>query len=81
MRDVGVHEPRKGQQNMKFLVTDRSGIEDGVLVKSSYIVISIHDTNSRAPRVKQQSGLRGVLQLAFDDPSRPTTRVSSTLCD
>ena len=32
---------------MKFLVTDRNGIEDGVLVRSSYVVVSIHDTYSR----------------------------------
>jgi predicted protein tyrosine phosphatase len=52
---------------LKFIVTDRSGIEAGVLVKSSYIVISIHDTYSPPARVKKQSGLRAMLQLAFDD--------------
>ena len=56
---------------MNFVVTDRSGIEDGVLVRSSYIVISIHDTYSSPAKVKQQSGLRAVLQLAFDD-AEPT---------
>jgi predicted protein tyrosine phosphatase len=56
---------------MKFLVTDRSGIEAGVLVRSSYIVISIHDTYSPPARVKKQSGLRGLIQLAFDD-AEPT---------
>ena len=56
---------------MNFVVTDRSGIEDGVLVRSSYIVISIHDTYSPPAKVKQQSGLRAVLQLAFDD-AEPT---------
>jgi predicted protein tyrosine phosphatase len=57
---------------LKFIVTDRSGIEAGVLVKSAYIVISIHDTYSPPARVKKQSGLRGLLQLAFDD-AEPTT--------
>ncbi len=57
---------------MKSIVTDRSGIEAGVLVKSAYIVISIHDTYSPPARVKKQSGLRGLLQLAFDD-AEPTT--------
>ena len=56
---------------LKFMVTDRSGIEDGVLVKSAYIVISIHDTYSPPAKVKQQSGLRAMLQLAFDD-AEPT---------
>jgi len=59
---------------MKFQVTDRSGIEAGVLVRSSYIVVSIHDTYSPPAKVKKQSGLRGLLQLAFDDaePTRST---------
>lgn len=57
---------------MKFIVTDRSGIEAGILVRSSCIVISIHDTYSPPAKVKQQSGLRAMLQLAFDD-AEPTT--------
>ena len=57
---------------LKFIVTDRSGIEAGVLVKSAYAVISIHDTYSPPAKVKKQSGLRGLLQLAFDD-AEPTT--------
>src|SRR5947209_4967260 len=57
---------------LRFIVTDRSGIEAGVLVKSSYIVISIHDTYSPPAKVKKQSGLRALLQLAFDD-AEPTS--------
>ena len=57
---------------LKFIVTDRSGIEAGVLVKSAYIVISIHDSNSRPAMVKKQSGLRATLKLAFDD-AEPTS--------
>ncbi|HTG43196.1 MAG TPA: hypothetical protein VK633_01570 [Verrucomicrobiae bacterium] len=52
---------------MEFIVTDREGIEAGVLVRSSYIVISIHDPDNRPARVRQQPGLRGVLVLSFDD--------------
>lgn len=52
---------------MEFIVTDRFGIEAGVLVRSAYIVISIHDPDRAKPKVKKQSGLRAVLQLAFDD--------------
>lgn len=52
---------------MDFIVTDRNGIESGVRVRSAYIVISIHDPDRSRPKVKKQSGLRGVLQLAFHD--------------
>lgn len=52
---------------MKFIVTDREGIEKGVLVDSSYVVISIHDPNTRPPHVRKQAGLRDTLVLTFDD--------------
>ena len=66
---------------MKFHVTDRSGIQEGVLVKSSYVVISIHDTYSPPAKVKNQSGLRAILQLAFDDaePTNSTELAAMTL--
>jgi hypothetical protein len=35
---------------MDFIVTDREGIEEGVSVKSAYIVISISDPGSRRPK-------------------------------
>lgn len=57
---------------MELVVTDREGIEEGVLVRSSYIVISIHDPDRRKAKVKRQSGLRGVLHLAFHD-AEPTS--------
>jgi len=52
---------------MEFIVTDRQGIEEGVVVRSAYIVISIHDSYELPAKVVRQSGLSGVLQLAFDD--------------
>lgn len=52
---------------MDFIITDREGIEKGVLVKSSYVVISIHDPNTEPPRVRQQPGFRAKLVLCFDD--------------
>jgi predicted protein tyrosine phosphatase len=52
---------------MEFYVTDRAGIESGVLVRSTYVVISIHDPDREKPKVKQQAGLRAVLQLEFHD--------------
>ena len=56
---------------MEFHVTDREGIERGVLVPSAYIVISIYDPEREKPKVKNQAGLRAVLQLAFHD-AEPT---------
>ena len=61
--------------DMKFLVTDRLTIESGLLVRSAYIVISIHDPDKPKPRVKKQSGLRAVLQLAFHDAEPAVSRV------
>jgi predicted protein tyrosine phosphatase len=58
---------------MKFIVTDRQGIEAGVLVRSAYIVVSISDPGSRRPKAKKQSGLRDVLHLTFHDTEPPTT--------
>ena len=52
---------------MQFIVTDRLSIEGGILVRSSYIVISIHDPDKRRARIPKQAGLRDVLVLAFHD--------------
>jgi predicted protein tyrosine phosphatase len=52
---------------MKIIVTDREGIEAGVLVHSPYIVISVHDPDKRPARVRKQPALRAVLVVAFDD--------------
>jgi predicted protein tyrosine phosphatase len=64
---------------VKILVTDRHGIESGIDIKSSYIVISIHDTDSPPAKVKKQPGLRAVLQLGFDNagPTGATELVTS----
>jgi predicted protein tyrosine phosphatase len=64
---------------VKILVTDRNGIEKGIDIKSNYIVISIHDSDSRPAKVKKQPGLRAVLPLGFDnvDPTGPTKLVTS----
>jgi predicted protein tyrosine phosphatase len=55
------------QMPMRFIVTDRESIESGILVRSAYAVISIRDPNRRKVRVRNQSGLREVLHLAFHD--------------
>ena len=56
---------------MDFLIHDRRSIEQGILVRSSYILISIRDPDKRKVRVPKQSGLREVLHLAFHD-AEPT---------
>ena len=63
---------------MEFHVTDRNGIERGVLVRCAYVVISIHDPEREKPRVKNQAGLRAVLQLAFHDAEPSVPRGSDT---
>ena len=52
---------------MEFIVADRESIEHGILVRTSYIVISIRDPDRHKARIPRQSGLKGVLYLAFHD--------------
>ena len=52
---------------MEFIVRDRQSVERGILVRSSYILISIRDPERQKVRVPKQSGLRDVLYLAFHD--------------
>lgn len=52
---------------MKFLVTNRVGIEKGLSVESQYVVISIHDPGKPPARIPQQPGLQDSLVLAFHD--------------
>src|SRR5438046_2996140 len=52
---------------MDFIVTDRESIEHGILVRGSYVVVSIRDPDRREPRIVKQGGLRDVLRLAFPD--------------
>ncbi len=52
---------------MEISVCDRAEIERGILVRSNYVVISIRDPGKKRAKVKQQSGLRDVLFLAFHD--------------
>ena len=52
---------------MEFLVRDRDSIEHGILVRSSYVVISIRDPDKRRAHIPKHSGLRDVLHLAFHD--------------
>jgi predicted protein tyrosine phosphatase len=52
---------------MQFIITDRDGVEHGVLVRCPYVVISIRDPDKRAAIIPARPGLRDVLYLAFHD--------------
>lgn len=52
---------------MKFIVSDRESIERGIVVRSSYVLISIRDPDRPKVQIPRQAGLRDVLRLAFHD--------------
>lgn len=56
---------------MKLIVTDRASISMGLVVRGSFAVISIRDTDKRPAKVRRVSGLKDVLRLAFHD-AEPT---------
>jgi len=60
---------------MDFIVQDRHSVEKGILVRSSYVVISIRDPDKRKVRIRKQSGLRDSLHLAFHDADPTSTLV------
>ena len=63
----------RGQIKMvELIVSDRASIERGIVVKSAYVVISIHDPDKPRPRIPKSAGLRDVLYLAFHD-AEPAT--------
>lgn len=57
---------------MEILVTDRESIEAGIAVRTRYVVISIHNSRSKKPKVRRQAGLKDVLFVKFDD-AEPST--------
>ena len=52
---------------MDFIVTDREGIERGLLIRRPYALISICDPRKRSPRLRTSGLCRGVLRLRFHD--------------
>ena len=52
---------------MQFIVVGRDEIEDGVVVREPYAVVSISDPGSRKPRLRQPILFRGALFLKFHD--------------
>jgi predicted protein tyrosine phosphatase len=58
--------PESGEA-LEIIVTDRRTIEAGIVVRSDYIVISIHDPGEPPAKVAEDPCLRGVLALSFFD--------------
>lgn len=52
---------------MDFVVAGRQEIEDGISVRTAYVVISITDPGSRPARIQRPAGFRDVLRLQFHD--------------
>jgi predicted protein tyrosine phosphatase len=52
---------------MNIMVTDRQSIQQGIIVRNSYIVISIRDPGTRKPRILGTAGLRDILYVEFHD--------------
>lgn len=59
---------------MELIVTDRASIEEGILVRDHYIVISIHDPEKPKPAIPGRVGMRAVLYMAFHD-AEPTPKL------
>jgi len=59
---------------LNFIVADRETIEAGLVVRSAYAVISIHDPDKPPAKVRKQAGLRDVLHVAFHD-SEPSAQM------
>lgn len=59
--------PSKIGPNADYFVADRDEAERGVLIRSSFVVISISDPGSPTPKVRRPSHCLGVLHLSFHD--------------
>jgi predicted protein tyrosine phosphatase len=52
---------------MEFMVVSRDEIEQGIIVRTAYVVISITDPGSPVPRIIKSAGFRDALRLRFHD--------------
>ena len=52
---------------MELIVTDRASIEEGIIVRDRYALISIRDPDRRPVRFRRPPGLVASLSLAFHD--------------
>ena len=59
--------PTKVALKADYFVADRDEAERGVLIRSSFVVISISDPGSPTPKVRRPSNCLGVLHLSFHD--------------
>lgn len=57
--------------SMEIIVTNREEIEHGLVVRSSYLLISIRDPDKGPVRYKKPCGLVAALEIAFHD-AEPT---------
>ena len=63
---------------MTVLVFGRRDVEAGIVVRGGYALVSITDADKPPARLRNASGPRGVLRLAFDDAEPPGPRVLMT---
>ena len=52
---------------MDFIVAGREEIEDGIPVRTSYVIISITDPDKRPAKIPRATGFRAILRLQFHD--------------
>jgi len=60
---------------MKIIVTDRDSIQRGIVVKSTYVVISIADPRVPKAKITRVSALKDILFLHFSDSSPLAGRI------
>lgn len=78
---IGRAIPHPRSFTIEIIVTDRASVEAGLVVRASYVLISIRDPDKPPVRYRRGGGCRAVLELAFHDaeptpgfqPTRPIT--------
>lgn len=73
-RLVGPAHLKGVERLVNIIVTDRESIESGIVVRTRYVVISIHDSGSKRPLVPRLSGLKEVHYVQFDN-AEPSTNM------
>jgi len=56
---------------MRFIVAGRNEINEGIVVRTPYVVISISDPGKQRPRIRRSTGFRDAIFLQFHD-AEPT---------
>ena len=52
---------------MRFIIVSRSEAEQGIVVRTPYVVVSITNPGRRRARIPKPAGFRGVLHVQFHD--------------